>query len=185
MALFWQYVVFLCHHSLLMLIVSHAFLFFFMQKSVSVYVRFDFTFFLLFFCVGTWLFSTSWLLLSYAPLTPRQFPEINEKKQKKQKTTVVPKTWRVMHCGVAASQSQRPAENDSDRQKPSTARMIRPIALAHPFSITSMSSFIVLKVVSFPFKWSPERRAAHCCHLPIDRYANVCPLLTDATRDGG
>lgn len=79
---------------------------------------------------------------------------------------------------VAASQSQRHAENDSDRQKPSTARMLRPIALAHPFSITSMSSFIVPKVVSFPFKWSPERR----CSPPPFTYRSLCKCVPAAHR---
>lgn len=54
--------------------------------------------------------------------------------------------------------------------------MIHPIALAHPFSITSTSSFIVLKVVSFPFKWSPERSYSS---LPFT-YRSLCKCVLAA-----
>lgn len=101
---------------------------------------------------GTWLFFNQLIIIVLCSFDSRQFPEINEKNKNKKKTTVVPKTWRVMHCGLLPVSRSGTLRTTLDRQKPSTARMIRPIALAHPFSITSMSSFIVLKVVSFPFK---------------------------------
>lgn len=116
-------------------------------------------------------FFNQLIIIVLCSFDSRQFPEINGKK--KTHTTVVPKTWRVMHCGPLPVSRSGAAENDSDRRKPSTARMIRPIALAHPFSITPMSSFIVLKVVSFPFKWRPERR---CSLLPFT-YRSLCKCI--------
>lgn len=146
--------------------------FFFSCKNQSVYVHFDFTF--LFLC---WYlaFFKQLIIIVLCSFDSRQFPEINGKKKQ---TNCCSQNVAGDALRVAASQSQRHAENDSDRQKPSTARMIRPIALAHPFSITSTSSFIVLKVVSFPFKWSPERS---CSSLPFT-YRSLCKCVLAAHR---
>lgn len=162
---------FLCHHSLLMLIVFHAF--FFMQNSVSVYVHFDFSFF---FCVVTWLFSNQLIIIVLCSFDSRQFPEINVKKKKNNNRCSQHMAGDALR--VAASQQQRTLRTTqrSERLKPSAAQMIHLISLAHPFSITSMSSFIVLKVVSFPFKWSPERS---CSSLPFT-YRSLCKCVLAA-----
>lgn len=135
-------------------------------------------FYFLFFLCWYLAFFNQLIIIVLCSFDSRQFPEINEKKQKQKKTTVVPKTWRVMHCGLLPVSRSGTLRTTLDRQKPSTARMIRPIALAHPFSITSMSSFIVPKVVSFPFKWSPERR----CSPPPFTYRSLCKCVPAAHR---
>lgn len=83
---------FLCHHSLLMLIVSHASYFSCKNQSVCMFTLI----FSFFFCVGTWLFFNQLIIIVLCSFDSRQFPEINEKKKK----PVLPQTWRVMHCGL-------------------------------------------------------------------------------------
>lgn len=82
---------FLCHHSLLMLIVSHAFFFF--HAKISQCVRSLWFFFLLCWYLA---FFNLLIIIVLCSFDSRQFPEINEKKKK----TVVPKTWWAMHCGM-------------------------------------------------------------------------------------
>lgn len=105
---------FLCYHSLLMLIVSHAF-FFFSCKNQSV-------------CIFTLIFLSSFvlvlgffqpvdyycLLLLWLQTVPR-----NKWKKKKKSLLLFPKHggWCTAGCCQSAAAH---AENDSDRQKPST-----------------------------------------------------------------
>lgn len=139
---------FLCYHSLLMLIVSHAFVFF-PCKNQSVCI-FTLIFLSSLVLVLGFFFFNQLIIIVFMLLWLQTVPRIKWKKKKTQLLFPKLDALRGVRCQSAAA-----AENDSDRRKPSTARMIRPIALAHPLSITSTSPFMALKVVSFPFKWSP------------------------------
>lgn len=83
-----------------------------------------------------------------------------------------------MHCGsLPVSRSGTLRTTLTDRSHPRRGWFARSRSLIH-FQSRPMSSFIVLKVVSFPFKWSPERS---CSPLPF-AYRSLCKCVLAAHR---
>lgn len=59
----------------------------------------------------------------------------------------------------------------SEEMEIETIQIIHRTTVYHPFSITSVISFYVKKWCHFHSN-EVQSRAAQCCHLPIDHYAN-------------
>lgn len=122
--------------------------FFFHAKITKCVGSLWFFFLLLCWYLALFFFSNQLIIIVLCSLDSKQFPEI---KKEKKNQLLLPKHggWcTAVFCQPIAAH----AENDPDRPKPSTARAIGRVALAHPFVMKLMSSFIVLKVVAFPFK---------------------------------
>lgn len=134
----------------------YLFLIFFMQnQSVCMFtlIFFFLCWYLAFFFQTVDYYYYYCLMLLWLQTVPR-----NKKKNCcSQKKNPLSGCWTVAWLSLSTCRGAKSRRRHRRRDRSRLwRRIIHPITLSHPLSITSMSSFIVLKVVSLPFKWGPE-----------------------------